>query len=89
MEAAVTVGLKEIAKSGVSVFVAYGTHYGATKIYTWFCVPDGISGFIQGLVTTASPWCRITLETMKVTENQYSTLILIGVSRLVMASLGI
>ncbi len=48
------------------------------------CVPDGLSGYLFGFITTASPWCKFMLELMKVTENQYSTIILIVLSSLIM-----
>lgn len=86
---AVATTVKELARTGLSVLIVYTSHYGSTKIYDALCVPDGVVGFLQGLITTASPWCRLTLEFMKVTENQYSSAILIGVSRIAMGALGI
>lgn len=86
---AIGAAVTELAKTGVSVLIVYTSHYGSSKIYDSLCVPDGVVGFLQGLITTASPWCRLTLEFMKATENQYSTAILIGVSRLAMSVLGI
>jgi hypothetical protein len=81
--------LHELAKTGLSVLLVYSTHYGTTKLYNTVCVPDGFVGYLFGFVTTASPWCKFMLELMKVTENQYSTIILIVLSRLVLKLLGI
>jgi hypothetical protein len=81
--------LHELAKTGLSVLLVYSTHYGTTKLYNTVCVPDGFVGYLFGFVTTASPWCKFMLELMKVTENQYSTIILVVVSRLVLKLLGI
>jgi hypothetical protein len=81
--------LNELAKTGMSVLLVYSTHYGTTKLYNTVCVPDGFVGYLFGFVTTASPWCKFMLELMKVTENQYSTIILIVLSRLVLKLLGI
>jgi hypothetical protein len=81
--------LSELAKTGLSILLVYSTHYGTTKAYNIVCVPDGFAGYFMGFVTTASPWCKFMLELMKVTENQYSTIILVVVSRLLFASLGI
>jgi len=81
--------LSEIAKTGLSVVLVYSTHYGTTKLYNTICVPDGFIGYLFGFVTTASPWCKFMLELMKVTENQYSTIVLVVVSRLVLKLLGI
>lgn len=80
---------KELAKTGLSVILVYTGHYSSAKIYDAICVPDGLVGYLQGFITTASPWCRLTLEFMKGTENQYSSVILVGLSRLAMGALGI
>jgi hypothetical protein len=79
----------EVAKTGMSIVMVYSTHYGAAKLYNVVCVPNGVLGYLFGFVTTASPWCRLLLEVMKLTENQYSTIILIVLSRLVMKALGV
>ena len=80
--------VSELKKTGLSILMVYSTHYGATKLYNVVCVPNGFLGYLFGFVTTASPWCRLLLEIMKLTENQYSTIILIVLSRLVMQVLG-
>lgn len=79
----------ELAKVGASILLVYSTHYGTTKLYNLVCVPDGFLGYLFGFVTTSSPWCRLILEIMKVTENQYSTIILLVLSRLLLKGLGI
>ncbi len=81
--------LHELAKTGLSVLLVYSTHYGTAKLYNTICVPDGFMGYLFGFVTTASPWCKFMLELMKVTENQYSTIILVVLSRGIMKLLGI
>ncbi len=82
-------GLAELTRTGLSILLVYSTHYGTTKAYSMICVPDGLLGFIFGFVTLGSPWCKLMLEIMKVTENQYSTIILIILSRLLMQAVGI
>ena len=79
--------LSDFTKTGLSILMVYSSHYGATKFYNTICVPDGLSGFFFGFITTASPWCRLSLELMKLTENQYSTIILIVLSALFMKAL--
>lgn len=81
--------VSELTKTGLSIFVVYSAHYTTAKLYNVVCVPDGIQGFLFGFVTTASPWCRFLLEIMKLTENQYSAIILIVLSRVVLQALGI
>lgn len=79
--------MDEIVKTGLSLGLVYVTHYGSTKLYDAFCVPDGIAGFLQGMITAASPWCRLTLNIMSMTEESYSSLVLMGVSRVVIGAL--
>lgn len=81
--------LAELTRTGLSILLVYSTHYGATKSYSMICVPSGVLGYFFGLVTLGSPWCKLLLEIMKVTENQYSTVILIVLSRLLMQVLGV
>jgi hypothetical protein len=82
-------GMNELGKALLSAILVYTTHYGTAKIYDSVCVPDGVSGYIQGLITTSSPWCKMTLDIMKTTENHYSAVILVGLSRLLLAGIGI
>lgn len=79
----------EVAKVGVSIVIVYSAHYAATKSYSLVCVPTGLEGYLWGFVTMSSPWCRLLLEVMKVTENQYSTIILLVLSRVLLQGLGI
>ncbi len=81
--------LAELTRTGLSILLVYSTHYGATKAYSLICVPDGVLGFLFGFVTLGSPWCKLLLEIMKVTDSQYSTIILIVLSRLIMQAVGI
>jgi hypothetical protein len=81
--------VSELTKTVLSIFVVYSAHYTTAKLYDGICVPDGLRGFLFGFVTTASPWCRFLLEIMKLTENQYSAIILVVLSRIVLQTLGI
>jgi len=81
--------LSEAAKTGLSVLTVYSAHYATAKAYNVVCVPSGFGGYIFGFITTSSPWCKLMLELMKLTENQYSTIVLIAVSRLLIQALGI
>lgn len=79
----------ELGKTCGSMMIVYGSHYASAKIYDAVCVPDGVIGFMMGLFTTASPWCKATLGIMQATENAYSSAILIGLSRLLLGGIGI
>lgn len=81
--------LREVGKTAASVIIVYSTHYAAEKIYDAVCVPDGFVGFFQGLFTMSSPWCKLTLSTMTATETAYTSIILVGVSRLLLGALGL
>jgi hypothetical protein len=81
--------LGEITKTGASIVLVYSVHYASAKSYNIVCVPNGFTGYLFGFVTTASPWCRFILELMKVTESQYSTIILVVLSRVIMQALGV
>lgn len=80
---------ERLLKVGGTIVMVYSIHYGTAKGYNLVCVPDGLSGYLFGFVTTASPWCKFMLEIMKLTENQYSTIILIVLSGLIMQVLGV
>ena len=54
--------MEAISKSAATALIAYTAHYSAAKFYNYFCVPDGILGFIQGAVTTGSPICQAGLQ---------------------------
>ena len=81
--------LSELAKTGLSIVMVYTTHYSSTKLYNLVCVPNGVTGYFFGFLTTASPWCKLLLELMKLTENQYSSVILIVFSRILLKAMGV
>ena len=72
-----------VSKGVVSAIIAYTTHYGISKIYNHICVPDGILGFFQGLIATGSPVCQAGVQLISSTQLSYSSLVTLGVSRLI------
>lgn len=66
-----------------SAVIAYGAHYGVTKLYSNICVPDGVYGFLQGSITTGSPVCSMLFTIMTNTNVTYSTLLTISITRIV------
>ena len=76
--------MEAITKALVSALIAYSAHYGVTKVYNEFCVPDGFWGYLQGIVTTGSPICKAGMEVMSHTQVSYSTVIMMGVTRIVL-----
>lgn len=73
-----------LAKGIISALISYSAHYAATKAYSTACVPDGFYGFLQGLVTSGSPVCQVGIQVMTATQVSYSTVIMMGISRLIL-----
>ena len=73
--------LDEIGKTLATIVVTYTAHYASTKAYSSFCVPDGLWGYVQGLLTTGSPMCSATLTYASNSQNSYATIITMAVSR--------
>jgi hypothetical protein len=73
--------MEVILKGVASAIIAYTTHYGVTKFYNYVCVPDGIMGYLSGLITIGSPVCKLGVQAMSNTEVSYSSLLLMGASR--------
>lgn len=76
--------MEAVGKTCGSAFVAYSAHYGMTKLYNQFCVPDGFWGYLQGFVTTGSPLCKMGMDVMTHTQVSFSTVILTGVARILL-----
>ena len=74
--------MEALAKGVASAMIAYSTHYGATKFYNHFCVPDGILGFLKGVLTTGSPMCKVGIEIMNGTQVSYSNILLLTIARI-------
>jgi hypothetical protein len=74
--------MEAIGKAAASALIAYSAHYGASKLYNSFCVPDGIWGYVQGLVTTGSPLCQAGVQVISNTQISYSSMIMMGITRI-------
>jgi hypothetical protein len=74
--------MNAITKAGITAIIAYSSHFGVTKIYNTFCIPDGFYGFLEGLLTSGSPFCGSLLHIMTYTQVTYSTLLVTGLARL-------
>ena len=73
--------MKAIGKALGTILLTYSAHYCITKIYNYVCVPDGIQGFLYGLISTGSPICQMGIQAITSTQTSYSSMILMGVSR--------
>jgi len=78
--------MDELKKTGLSLALVYGVHYVSTQLYGNVCVPAGFHGILSGIFTTASPWCHLILNTMQMTETSYGTMVVTGVTRLIVGS---
>lgn len=67
--------------------LTYTTHYGAAKVYTSICIPDGWLGFVKGMFTTGSPICSSILSYISNSQSSYATVITATVSRSLMDTL--
>ena len=74
--------LAEVGKTVAAILLTYSAHYASTKAYSSFCVPDGLWGYVQGLLTTGSPMCTATLTYASNSQNSYATIITMAVSRI-------
>jgi hypothetical protein len=72
--------MQAIGKLLLTAFFTYGTHYGITKIYSTYCIPDGVWGFVQGSLTTGSPICSTIFNAMSHTQTSYGTIIVTTLS---------
>ena len=73
--------MESITKTVVSALIAYTAHYGGTKLYSHLCVPDGILGYLQGMVSAGSPVCQAGISVISNTQVTYSSMILMGLTR--------
>jgi hypothetical protein len=74
--------MEVILKNIAAALIAYSAHYTAAKFYNYACVPDGIMGYMTGLVTTGSPVCQASVQVISNTQVSYSSMILMGISRI-------
>ncbi len=79
--------MQALGRLALSTMIAYTAHYGSTKLYSEICIPDGIFGFVQGLVATGSPICQAVYGVMTHSQVTYSSFILFGLGSLMIEAL--
>ena len=72
--------MQAVAKALLTAVFTYGTHYGITKAYSNYCIPDGLWGFLQGTLTTGSPICATLFSSMSQSQTSYGTIIVTTLS---------
>jgi len=68
--------MQALAKILLTAGLTYSAHYGITKVYSEFCIPNGIEGFLYGMITTGSPVCTVVFNAMSHTQASYGTILL-------------
>ena len=76
--------MESIIKSVASVAMVYSAHYTSIKVYDNFCVPDGVWGYITGLITAGSPACNVALKVAENTGASYTTVLTVGLTRFIL-----
>jgi len=76
--------MESILKSVGSLLLSYSTHYGMNKFYNLMCIPDGFLGYIHGFLTVGSPICYTTQQLITNTQVSYTSMILMGLSRIIL-----
>ena len=75
--------MEAILKSAASALLAYTTHYGMAKFYNYVCVPDGIWGYLGGMISTGSPVCQAGVQVLTNTQVSYSSMVMMGITRVI------
>jgi hypothetical protein len=75
--------IEPIVKFVTTAALTYSAHYGIAKMYNMVCVPDGLMGYIYGVVSMGSPICQVGLQAMTSTQVSYSSMIMTGITRLI------
>jgi hypothetical protein len=73
--------MEAVTRGVMSGVIAYSIHYTMTRAYTAICLPEGVLGFVKGLISTGSPVCQSMLTVASHAQVSYSSFVLLGVSR--------
>ena len=65
----------------------YAVHVGSAYAYSKACVPQDMWDLARSFATTASPVCSFLLNTMQVTQNQFTFVVTTTFAALVAAAL--
>ncbi len=71
-------------KGAATALISYTAHYGMVKAYSAACVPDGVWGWAQGIVSAGSPVCQAGITVISNTQIAYGTVITMGITRLLL-----
>lgn len=74
--------MEVILKNIAVALLAYSAHYGAVKFYNFACVPDGMMGYLSGLITTGSPVCQTGIQVISSTQLSYSSMLLMATTHI-------
>jgi hypothetical protein len=64
--------LVAIKTAGLALAMNYGVHVGSSVAFDSFCVPHSVWDIAQSFIATSSPVCAFLLNTMSMTQNNFS-----------------
>jgi len=71
-----------LLKNASAALLAYSAHYAAMKFYNYACIPDGVVGYLSGLISTGSPVCQSVIQVISSTQVSYSSILLMSITRI-------
>ena len=84
LETLTAMATSAIGKAIGSALISYSAHYGVAKLYNTACIPDGMWGFLHGMITAGSPVCQVGVQVMSATQVSYSSVVMMGISRIIL-----
>jgi hypothetical protein len=75
--------MQHIGRNAASALLTYGLHYTALKAYNYFCLPQGMLGFLQGMVLVGSPICQSAQTIVTSSQVSYTALLTTGIARMI------
>ncbi|NBR60039.1 MAG: hypothetical protein EBT86_00045 [Actinobacteria bacterium] len=62
----------------LSIFLVAALNWYLPQLYVYLCIPEGFIGFLQSIITTASPICQGILTIINHSNTIYTGLIATG-----------
>ena len=79
--------LVAIKTAGLALAMTYGVHVGSSVAFESFCVPHSVWDIAQSFIATSSPVCAFLLNTMQMTQNNFSVALTTSIAASVAAFL--
>lgn len=72
-----------VKTAGLVLVANYAVHVGSAYVYSRACVPQDMWDLARSFATTASPVCSFLLNTMQVTQNNFTVVVTTSLAALV------